>query len=346
MYPGSMMSWGYFLVHMQKHPQNFPWEGFILSRKGLFRALLTAAMVALFASSAFAVTFVNVATGSTGGTYYPVGAGMAKIWNDNIDGIKASVQSTGGTVHNIQLMGQSQAETAFMDGLYYYAFLGKGKYEDKPQKYIRALVPLYPEPIQLMVAKGSGIKSVADMKGKRISIGAVASGTEVSARQLLKAAGLNPDEDIQAENLGVGDTAKAFSDKRIDGAIMVGSLGMAGVVEATTLGLVEFIDVSDELVNKVMEETPYWVPFTIPADTYKGQDEGVKTYASWNILAVRNDVDEDMAYQMTKALYENKSDLTAIASKMGTMTPENIKYILVDMHPGAQKYYDEIGVTK
>lgn len=317
-----------------------------MSRKGLFRALLTAAMVALFASSAFAVTFVNVATGSTGGTYYPVGAGMAKIWNDNIDGVKASVQSTGGTVHNIQLMGQSEAETAFMDGLYYYAFLGKGKYEGNPQSYIRALVPLYPEPIQLMVAKGSGIKTVADMKGKRISIGAVASGTEVSARQLLKAAGLDPDKDIQAENLGVGDTAKAFSDKRIDGAIMVGSLGMAGVVEATTLGLVNFIDVEDTLVQQVIAETPYWVPFTIPAKTYKGQEQGVKTYASWNILAIREDVDTDMAYQMTKALYEHKSDLTAIASKMGTMTPENISYILVDMHPGAQKYYDEIGVSK
>jgi len=300
-----------------------------------------AAILCMVAGVASAVTFVNIATGSTGGSYYPLGAAMAKIWNDNIEDIKASVQSTGGTVHNIQLMGSGEADVAFMDGLYYYAYLGKGKYEGNPQEYIRALVPLYPEPIQLMIAKGSGIKSFEDFKGKRISIGAVASGTEVTARQLLKAAGIDPDNDIQAENLGVGDTAKAFSDNRIDAAIMVGSIGMAGVVEATTLGVVEFIDVPEEIRDKVIEETPYWVPFTIPANTYKGQEEDVKTYASWNIVAVHKDLDPGLVYQMTKQLYEHKEDLLAVRARMTTMSEENTRYILIPMHEGAQKYYDE-----
>jgi hypothetical protein len=300
-----------------------------------------AVILSMAAGVASAVTFVNIATGSTGGSYYPLGAAMAKIWNDNIDGIKASAQSTGGTVNNIQLMGSGEADAAFMDGLYYYAYLGKGKYEGNPQEYIRALVPLYPEPIQLMVAKGSDIKSLADFKGKRVSIGAVASGTEVTARQLLKAAGIDPDNDIQAENLGVGDTAKAFSDNRIDAAIMVGSIGMAGVVEATTLGIVEFIDVPDEIRDKVIEETPYWVPFTIPANTYKGQEKDVKTYASWNIVAVHKDLDPDLVYQMTKQLFDHKEDLLAVRAKMTTMSEENTKYILIPMHEGAQKYYDE-----
>jgi hypothetical protein len=192
-----------------------------------------------------------------------------------------------------------------------------------------------------MVAKGSDIKSLADFKGKRVSIGAVASGTEVTARQLLKAAGIDPDNDIQAENLGVGDTAKAFSDNRIDAAIMVGSIGMAGVVEATTLGVVEFIDVPDEIRDKVIEETPYWVPFTIPANTYKGQEKDVKTYASWNIVAVHKDLDPDLVYQMTKQLFDHKEDLLAVRAKMTTMSEENTKYILIPMHEGAQKYYDE-----
>jgi len=300
-----------------------------------------AVILSMTAGVASAVTFVNIATGSTGGSYYPLGAAMAKIWNDNIDGIKASAQSTGGTVHNIQLMGSGEADAAFMDGLYYYAYLGKGKYEGNPQEYIRALVPLYPEPIQLMIAKGSGIKSLADFMGKRVSIGAVASGTEVTARQLLKAAGIDPDNDIQAENLGVGDTAKAFSDNRIDAAIMVGSIGMAGVVEATTLGVVEFIDVPDEIRDKVIEETPYWVPFTIPANTYKGQKKDVKTYASWNIVAVHKDLDPELVYQMTRQLYEHKEDLLAVRARMNTMTEENTRYILIPIHEGAQKYYDE-----
>lgn len=300
-----------------------------------------AVILSMAAGVASAVTFVNIATGSTGGSYYPLGAAMAKIWNDNIDDIKASVQSTGGTVHNIQLMGSGEADVAFMDGLYYYAYLGKDKYEGNPQEYIRALVPLYPEPIQLMIAKGSGIKSLEDFKGKRISIGAVASGTEVTARQLLKAAGIDPDNDIKAENLGVGDTAKAFSDNRIDAAIMVGSIGMAGVVEATTLGVVEFIDVPDEIRDKVIEETPYWVPFTIPSNTYRGQEEDVRTYASWNIVAVHKDLDPGLVYQMTKQLYEHKEDLLAVRAMMTTMSEENIRYILIPMHEGAQKYYDE-----
>ncbi len=320
--------------------------GIRVSRKSGLYLLGILCLVTVFATAASAATFLNIATGSTGGTYYPVGAGMAKIWNDTIEGIQASAQSTGGTVNNIQLMGDKEAEMGFMDGLYYFAYTGQGQYEGKAQKYIRALVPLYPEPIQLMVAKGSGIKSVADMKGKRVSIGAVASGTEVTARQFLRLAGIDPDKDIQAENLGVGDTGSAFGDKRIDAAVMVGALGMAGVVEPTTLGLVEFIDVPDELVAAVMAETPYWVPFTIPASTYHGQDKDVKTYASWNIVTIREEIDEELVYKMTKALFDKRDDLIAVNSKMASMVEENVKYILIPLHPGAERYYKEVGAIQ
>lgn len=311
--------------------------------KRSIKVLVLGLMIAsLVAGAASAVTFVNIATGSTGGSYYPLGGGMAKIWNDNITGIKASAQSTGGTVNNIQLMESKEADAAFMDGLYYYAYLGKDKFEGNAQDHIRALVPLYPEPIQLMIAKNSGIKTLQDFKGKRVSIGAVASGTEVTARQLLKAAGIDPDKDITAENLGVGDTASAFSDNRIDAAVMVGSLGMAGVIEATTLGVVEFIDVPDDIRDKVIQETPYWVPFNIPADFYSNQPNEVRTYASWNIVAVHQDLDADLVYQMTKALFEHKEDLLAVRATMQTMAPENAKYILIPLHDGAKKYYDEV----
>jgi hypothetical protein len=317
-----------------------------MQKSKLFGTVVAMVCLLGLATGAFAVEFLNIGTGSTGGTYYPTGAAMAKICNSNIEGIQVSVQSTGGTVNNIQLMADSETELGFMDGLYYYAYMGKGRYEGDPQKFIRALVPLYPEPIQLMVAKGSGIKSVEDLRGKRVSIGAVASGTEVTAKQLLRIAGLDPEKDITAENLGVGDTGRAFGDKRIDAAIMVGSLGMAGVVEPTTLGLVEFIDVSDELVALVAEETPYWVPFEIPAGYYKGQPDPVKTYASWNIVAIKDSVDEELVYKMTKALFENKGDILAVSTRLESMTPENVKQILIPLHPGAEKYYKEVGVLQ
>ncbi|WP_300522212.1 TAXI family TRAP transporter solute-binding subunit [Aminiphilus sp.] len=317
-----------------------------MRKKALWSALCAVLCLGLLVSGAFAATFLNIGTGTTGGTYYPVGAALAKIWSDTIPDVKASAQSTGGTVNNIQLMADGEAEMGFMDGLYYHAYMGQGKYEGNPQKDLRAMLPLYPEPIHLLVAKGSGIKSIADFKGKRVSIGAVASGTEVTARELLKAAGIDPDKDITPENLGLSDTAAAFGDKRIDCGIVVGSLGIAGVVEVTTLDIVEFIDLSDEVLDKVMEQTPYWVPFTIPANFYKNQTAPVKTYASWNIIAVKDSVDADLVYQLTKNAFDKKADVVAVNSKMETMLPENAKLFKIPMHPGAEKYYKEVGVIQ
>ncbi len=316
-------------------------------KKSIFAVLFLTLITFIISSSAMAATtFVTIGTGSTGGTYYPVGAGLAKIWTKYVPELKADAQSTGGTVHNIQLMEKKEIQAATMDNNYYNAYNGLLKYKGQNHKYLRGMLPLYPEPVQIMVAKGSGIKSLKDFKGKRVSIGAVASGTELSARELLKAAGLDPDKDIKGENLGVGDTGGAFADKHIDAAIMLGALGMGGVVEPSTLGLVEFIDVSDDIINKVLKQSPYWFKFTIPANSYKGQPKAVKTYAGPNIITVTADLPETTVYQMTKTAFENKKDLVAISANMQNMTPEGAKNIMIPLHPGAVKYYKEIGVIK
>ena len=314
-------------------------------KRGFRFLAVGAALFSLMAGTAFGATFINIGTGTTGGTYYPVGAGMAKIWNTAIPGMKASAQSTGGTVHNLQLMNKGEAEMGFADGLYYFAYLGKGKYEGQPQKYLRAMVPLYAEPIHFLVAKGSGIKDLRGLKGKRVSIGAVASGTEVTAKELLRAAGLNPDKDIKAENLGLSDTAKAFADKQIDAALTVGAVGISGVVEAATMGLVEFVDVPEAQINQICAKLPYFLPFTIPAKTYNGQDKPNKTFASWNNLVVSDKVDADLVYKMTKALFDKKQDLVNITTRMSSMTPENVRYIKIPLHQGAKKFYKEAGVA-
>jgi TRAP transporter TAXI family solute receptor len=315
-------------------------------KKGMRLLAVSCVILGLLGGSALAATtFINIGTGSTGGTYYPVGAAMCKIWNTAIPGLKASAQSTGGTVHNLQLMANKEAEAGFLDGLYYFAYQGKGKYEGNPQSNLRALVPLYAEPVHIMVAKGSGIKTLRDFKGKRVSVGAVASGTEVTAKELLKIAGLNPDKDIKPENLGLSDTAQAFSNKQIDAAITVGAVGIAGVVEAATMGVVEFIDLPDGQIKQANGRMPYYIPFTIPANTYKGQPNPIKTIASWNIVGVRDDLDPDLAYKMTKALFQNKKDLTNVSTRVESMSPENVKYILIPLHIGAKKYYKEIGAV-
>jgi len=314
-----------------------------MKRSILAVLLLTFAL----SSPAFSgTTFVTIGTGSTGGTYYPVGAGFAKIWTKYVPDMKADAQSTGGTVHNIQLMEKKEIQAATMDNNYYNAYNGLLKYKGHEHKYLRGMLSLYPEPVQIMVAKGSGIKSIKDFKGKRISIGAVASGTELSARELLEAAGLDPDKDIKGENLGVGDTGSAFADKHIDAAIMLGALGMGGVVEPATLGLVEFIDISDDIINKVIKQSPYWFKFTIPANTYNGQPNAVKTYAGPNIITVTADMPEETVYLMTKAAFEHKKDLVTISTNMKSMTAEGAKNIMIPLHPGALKYYKEVGAIK
>jgi hypothetical protein len=310
------------------------------------RFFIVMAMILVFAGAASAATFINIGTGSTGGTYYPVGAGMAKVWNSAVPGMKANAQSTGGTAQNLALLGKGEAEVIFADGLYFFAYEGKGTFEGKPMKELRGLVPLYAEPIHFLVAKGSNIKSIKDLKGKRVSVGAVGSGTEVTVRTLLKVAGIDPDKDIRAENLGLSDTAGAFADKNIDAALTVGALGIAGVVEITTLGTAEFRDIPDDIVAKLGKELPYYLPFDIPANTYKDQTKPVKAMASWNVLITTEKLGEEDAYKMTKALYEHKQDILNISTRLASMSPENLKYIQVPLHKGSEKYYKEIGAVK
>lgn len=314
--------------------------------KKFFVLALSAAILSLFASALYASTFVNIGTGSTGGTYYPVGAAMAKVWNANIPGMKANAQSTGGTAQNLALLAKGEAEVIFADGLYYFAYEGKGAFAGKAMKELCGLVPLYAEPIHFLVAKGSNIKTLKDLKGKRVSVGAVGSGTEVTVRTLLKANGIDPDKDIKAENLGLSDTAAAFADKNIDAGLTVGAMGIAGVVEIATLGTAELISFEPAAVKKLCKELPYYLPFTIPANTYKGQTKPVNVMASWNVLVTSKKLDNDSAYKMTKALYDKKQDILNVSTRLASMSPENLKYIQIPLHPGALKYYKEIKAVK
>lgn len=287
--------------------------------------------------------FLTVGTGTTGGSYYPIGAAMAKIWTDNIPNLNANVQSTGGTNQNIQLMADKQSEVGFTDTGYVNAYNGKGPWDGKPQKWIRGLVPLYPEPTNIVVLKGSGIKTLSDLKGKRISIGAVGSGTETTSRELFKVLGMDADKDIKAFMLGTGETSSALQDKRIDAAVLVGSLGMSSIVEITALDLVDFLEVPDDMFAKIKTVNNTWVQFDIPANTYQHQPNPVKTYAAYNILSVVDNLPEDLAYKMTKELFEHKSDLVAIRPTMESMKYEYVEKIAIPIHPGALKYYKEVG---
>ncbi len=289
------------------------------------------------------IIFITMGTGTTGGSYYPLGGAMAKIWTDNIPNVHASVQSTGGTNQNIQLMADNQSEVGFTDTKYVLAYNGVADWEGDPQTWLRGLLPLYPEPTNILVAKGSGITTLEGMRGKRVSIGAVGSGTESTSRELFSVLGMDADQDIKAFMLGTGDTAKAFQDKQIDAAILVGSLGMSSIVELTALDLVDFLDVPDDVFDRIFEVNNTWVQFTIPANYYQNQPNPVHTYSAFNTLSCREDLPEDIAYQMVKTLFEHKEDLLAVRQTMENMSLENVEKIAIPIHPGALEYYKEMG---
>ena len=209
-----------------------------------------------------------------------------------------------------------------------------------------ALVPLYPEAVHIVVLKGSGIKTIQDLEGKRVSVGAVGGSVALTADTLFKHAGLDPAKDMKLQYLGHAESVSAFMDKNIDAAVTVGAIGISSVVEPMTLGRVELIDISDDLVAKMIKTTPYFAKMTIPAGSYKGQERDIKTFSSPNILAVNKKIDKTTAYLMTKALFENKNDLVVISARMSAMDASKIKDIKIPLHPGAIKYYKEIGILK
>ena len=313
--------------------------------KRLATAALAVVLALSLAQAAVAATYINIATGPTGGVWYPIGSAMTKVWGDNIKGMQASAQSTGGTRNNIQLLESGDAEVCMADGLFYDAYHGLRSYEGKPQKFLRGAVPIYPEVFHFLVAKGSGIKSLQDLKGKRVAVGAVGGSVSITAAQLLKVVGLDMEKDIKAEYLGHADQVSAFSDRRIDASFNVSALGTSSVTEAATLGMVELVTLPDEVVAELCKAVPYFSPFTIPSGVYKGLTEA-KTFSSPNIIAVHEKVANDLVYQMVKTLYEHKADLVAVVQRMEEMKAEKVPTISIPLHPGAEKYYREAGLLK
>ena len=316
--------------------------------KRIFSVLLVIAAICVWSVAAFgAPIFVNIGTGSTGGTYYPVGSAMATIWNKVIPDMRAASQSTGGTTQNIQLMQSGETETGFTDGLYYFAYHGRQAFEGNAQTFLRGMLPLYPEPIHLIAAENSGIKSVKDIKGKRVAIGAVGSGIEATCRALLKdVLGIDPDKDVNAQNLGMSESASALADKNIDVAFMMGGIGSAAVVEVVTLGTGYLIPLEDDVVEGLHKALPYYSAFAIPSNSYKDQAEPLKTAATWNILSVHEKLEDNVVYAMTKALFDNKPELVNVAAVMRFMDASEVGVIQIPLHPGAEKYYKEIGAVK
>lgn len=293
---------------------------------------------------------LSIATGGTGGVYYVYGGGLANLITKNLPNAEATAEVTSASVDNAKLIQAGKADLALMMGdVAYDAANGRGKFEATGKAPLRALAVLYSNYTHIVVLDGSGIKKVADLKGKKVSTGAPGSGTEVIANRVLEAAGINPDKDIVRERLGVTESAGALKDRKIDAFFWSGGLPTAAILDlAATPGIkIRLLSHEEELQKMVNKYGPIYFKLTIPKGVYKGFDEEVAVSGVANLLVVNEKMNPDLAYSIVKLMFDKKSDLVAVHKEAENLKLETATVgSSVEFHPGAIKFYQEKGVWK
>ena len=315
------------------------------------RRLFLFAVISLFVfsfSTAWAQKAVrlSIATGGTGGVYYPLGGGMANVISKYIPYAEATAEVTTASVDNCLLVGQGKADLALiMADVGWDAYQGKGKFKGKIP--LRTVAVLYPNNMHVVTIEGKGIEKVADLKGKRVSTGAPGSGTEVKALRVLEAYGLTPDKDFTRDKLGVAESAGALKDRKIDAFFWDGGLPTAAVTDlGATPGIKIKIISHGDAVPKMREKYgPLYVKGIIPAKTYPGQDVDVEMAVVWNILICNEKMKGDVAYDIVKTVFEHKPELVASHRDARYLSLEpQVGGSPIPLHPGVVRYFTEKGL--
>ncbi|MBW6390014.1 MAG: TAXI family TRAP transporter solute-binding subunit [Halomonas sp.] len=309
------------------------------------RALKFAAAASLLAVAPLAsAQQLSIATGGTGGTYYPYGGGLAELIGNHIEGYDAVAEVTGASVENMGLVwrGDSDLALALADTVY-QAYNGTGDFEGRELENIRALASIYPNAVQIVTLADSGIESLADLKGKTVSVGAPGSGTELNARALLEANGITY-EDFDPRRLNFNETADAIRDGDIDAGFWSVGPPTSSIMNLATTRDIRLIGLSQEEIDKAKEAEPVFAAYQLKAGLYEGMDEAVQSIGIPNVLAVSSEMDEELAYQITKVLFEQTDELIAIHPAANDTTVEfSVESTPVPFHPGALRYYEEVG---
>ncbi|TDQ82228.1 hypothetical protein A8950_2050 [Dongia mobilis] len=316
----------------------------LLSRRSFTAAAAGLAVAAPFVTAARASTFINVLAGGTSGVYYPLGVALAKIYGDKIADIRTQVQATKASVENLNLLQQGKGEIAFSLGdSVKLAWEGNEEagFKAKLDK-LRGIAAIYPNYIQIVAAQESGIKTLADLKGKGLSVGAAKSGTELNARAILGAAGISYDDLGKVEYLPFGESVELIKNRQLDATLQSAGLGVASIRDLGTSLPIQMVAVPEDVIAKI--GSPY-VAKVIPAGTYEGQAEDVPTAAVINFLITHDGVDDEIAYQMTKLLFENLDAMTAAHKAASAINlADAAKDMPVPLHPGAERFYKEQGL--
>ena len=312
-----------------------------------FASLLFAA---LLLGGAWAQTELSIATGGTGGVYYPYGGGLAELINQYVEGYSAVAEVTGASAENAGLVARGDSDLALaLADTVVQAYEGTGSFADQPDAVkaalgeLRALGSVYPNAVHLVTLADSGIESIADLEGMRVSVGAPGSGTEISAQTILNANDITYDG-IDERRLNFNETAAALRDGDIDAGFWSVGPPTSSILDLATTRDIRIISLSEEEVAAARGAEPSFAAYTFEAGTYPGVDEDVSTISTPNVLIVSAEMDEELAYQITKNMFEHVDELIAIHPAANDTTVEfSLSSTPIPLHPGAVRYYQEIG---
>ena len=319
-------------------------------RRGL-RSLIPAALVAALLSAACGggepATFVTILTGSTSGVYYPLGVGLSQLFRTALPEANVSVQATAASAENLRLLEAERGELAFTLGdVLADAWEGNADAGfTAPLGKLRAVAAIYSNYIQIVASADSGVRTIADLKGKRISVGAPGSGTELNARAIVRAAGMSYDDFSKVEYLSFSESVELIKNRQLDITLQSAGLGVASLRDLAANLRIVVVPIPAGIVKNVGR--PVYQQAIIPAGTYDGQLEDVETASIRNVLVTHDTVPDDVVYRMTKALFENLDQLAAshVAAE-GISRETAYDNLPVPLHPGAAAYYREVGLLE
>src|SRR5437868_5550362 len=304
--------------------------------------------LALAASTLAGAQNISIATGGTGGVYYPMGGGMAAVLSKFVPGMQATAEVTGGSVDNLKLIGTDKPYIGFtMADAGLDALKGEDKFKGNKVP-VRTLMVLYPNRMHIVTVEGKGITKLADLKGKHVSTGSPGSATEVMAFRIIEAAGLDKDKDMKRERLGAAESVNAIKDRKIDAFFWVGGIPTAAVTDlAATPGMkIKLIDHADTVEKMNAKYGKLYTASTIKAGSYPGQDKDNAIAEVWNLIVTGNKMSDDDAYAIVKTLVEKKADIVAVHKEAESFSLDNQVQARspVPFHPGALRYFKEKGV--
>lgn len=294
-------------------------------------------------------TFLTLSSGSPGGAYYPLGGGMAVIIEKTVDGFRCASESTGASVENTRLVGSGDSDMGMVMGsIAYNATLGKDPFK---QKYpLVALFQMYPAPEHIVTTKQSGIRSIRDLKGKKVSIDVPGSGCANMAKIILEEYGFKLNKDVTIANLSQNESVQALKDGVVDAVFFNFAYPGAAVLDLASSRDIVLIPVERPMADKIVKKYPYYIKIPIPAKTYPGQDREILCLGDSNVLVANRKMSDDVAYKVTKAIFSNvktgKFALVNIHPVAAQLTPANAVNSPIPLHPGSIRFFREVKALK